>query len=75
MRVLLISSVLLLSSCGLITESQRAMSATADAVEEMTEAVESIKSGTFDWTGLMTGALGGAAFGGGGSLLARRKKS
>lgn len=82
MRIALLC--LLLTGCGLgevISESRRVMVATADAVEKTSEAMEEVvtvikdvRSGEFDWEGLIAGALGGAVAGGGGGFLAGRKK-
>lgn len=82
MRIVILCSILLLSSCGLVSESQRVLTATADSVEELQDAMEEttnlikdVRSGEFDWNGMIAGVLGGAVAGGGGGFLAGRKKN
>lgn len=72
-----------------ISESRRILSATADSVEsanqtmekiheaigEATSVIKAVRSGEFDWEGLIAGAIGGAVAGGGGGLLVGRKKN
>lgn len=78
MRIVILCSILLLSSCSV----HRVLSATADSVEELQEAMEEttnlikdVRSGEFDWNGMIAGVLGGAVAGGGGGFLAGRKKN
>lgn len=90
MRIWILCSTLLLTSCGMtqaISESRRILSATADSVEaasqtmekihkaigEATSLVNDVRTGEFDWSGLIMGALGGSVLGGGGGVLLGRK--